>query len=163
MSDVFESYNSLASTMLDEWSRLGSRAAWKMSAGVYGPSHAADDAAAGATLAAESAWMWTAWTWEAFAKLAGLDGEPNVVQSYPFESPLPGATLDLCGPLARGPGLEQLPVRCVTIEPRQLGPDATEFELHADGSGYCGGTYVGEVNATAAGETKAVHVWISIP
>jgi hypothetical protein len=160
MSDVFDSYNSLASTMFDRWSRLGSRAASRVGAGTYRPSYAADDAALGATIAAESAWMWTAWTWEAFAKLAGLDGEPNTVESDPFESKLAGATLELCPPFVRGPGLEELPVSCLTIRPR---PEDEEFTLYADGSGYCGGTYVGEVKATAAGKTETIPVWITIP
>jgi hypothetical protein len=162
MSDVFQSANSLASTLLERWTELGSRTASKVDAGVYGPSHAADDATAGANLVAESAWMWAAWTWETFAALAGLEGEPNIAESQPFPAP-EGAELELAGPLARGRGLEQLPVGCVTILPQELGPGETKFKLRADATGYCGGTYVGEVKVTVNGTAEPpVHVWISV-
>jgi hypothetical protein len=162
MSDVIQSYTTLASSLFERWSALASKTASKVDAGAYDASSAAEDTAAGAMLAAEAAGLWTAWTCEAFAKLAGLEGEPNIAESQPFTAPA-GATLELAGPLVKGPGLDQLPVSAVTIHPPQLGAGETEFTLRADGSGYPGATYVGKVNATTAAGTTPVTVWITVP
>src|SRR4051794_36643787 len=142
VSDVIEGYTTLVSSMLEQWSTLASKAASKMDAGAYDATSAAEDAAAGATLAAEGAGLWTAWACEAFAKLAGLEGGPNIAESQPFHAAA-GATLELAEPLVKGPGLGELPVSAVSIEPEQLGPQDTAFTLRADGSGYRGATYVG--------------------
>jgi len=163
VSDFVQDYNALATSLLERWSGLASRAASKMDAGAYDATSAAEDAAAGARLAAEAGWLWTEWMCETFAKLAGFEGGPNIAESQPFEAPK-GSSLELAGPLLKGPGLAELPVSAVTIRPPQLGPKQTEFTLRADGSGYRGGTYVGQVNATTEkGKATAVTVWISIP
>jgi hypothetical protein len=161
-SDVVEGYTTLASSMLERWSALASRTASKVDAGAYDASSAAEDAAAGATLAAEGAELWAAWVCEAFAKLAGVEGEPNIAKSQPFHAPA-GAALELAEPLVKGPGLAQLPISAITIEPTQLGSQDTVFTLRADGSGYRGGTYVGKVNAATDAGTTTVTVWITIP
>jgi hypothetical protein len=162
VSDVIEGYATLASSMLEQWSALASKAASKADAGAYDATSAAEDAAAGATLAAEGAGLWAAWAYEAFAKLAGLEGGPNIAESQPFHAPA-GATLELAEPLVKGPGLAQLPVSAVSIQPPQLGSEKTAFALRADGSGYRGATYVGKVNATTDAGTTAITVWITVP
>jgi hypothetical protein len=161
-SDVIEGYTTLASSMLERWSALASKAASRVDAGAYDATSAAEDAAAGATLAVEGAELWATWACEALAKLAGVEGGPNIAKSQPFHAPA-GATLELAEPLVKGPGLSQLPISAVTIEPPQLGPGDTLFTLRADGSGYRGATYVGKVNATTDAGTTTVTVWITIP
>jgi hypothetical protein len=162
VSDAVRSYTTLASSLFDRWSALASTAASKVDAGAYDATSAAEDAAAGATLAAEAAALWTSWTWEAFTKLAGLEGGANIAESQPFHAPA-GATLELAGPLVKGPALQQLPVSAVSIQPAQLGSAETKFTLRADGSGHRGATYVGKVNATTGAETTAITVWITVP
>jgi hypothetical protein len=163
VSDLVQGYTTLASSLFERWSGLASRAASKMDAGAYDAASAAEDAAAGASLAAEAGWLWTEWMCEAYAKLTGLEGRPNIARSRPFEAPA-GARLELAGPLVKGPGLAELPVSAVSLDPAQLGPAETEFTLRADGSGYRGATYVGEVKATTdEGKTTVVSVWITIP
>jgi hypothetical protein len=100
--------------------------------------------------------------YEAVAKLAGLEGGPNIAESQPFRAPA-GATLELAEPLVKGPGLSQLPVSAVSIQPPQLGSKETKFTLRADGSGHPGATYVGEVKATTDAGTTAIPVWITVP
>jgi hypothetical protein len=163
VSDVVRGYTTLASSLLERWSALASKAASKVDAGAYDATSAAEDAVAGATLATEAAGLWAAWTGEAFAKLAGLERGPNIAKSQPFHSPAAGAKLELVGPLTKGPGLAQLPLSAVSIQPPQLGSEDTEFRLRGDGSGHRGATYVGKVNATTDAGTTAVTVWITIP
>lgn len=162
ISNIFQSYTATATSMLEQWSALASKSASKMDAGAYDAASAAEDAIAGTTLAAEGAWLWTAWACEAFAKLYGLEAGPNIAESQPFPA-AKGASLKLAGPLAKGPGLDRLPASAVTIEPEQLGPDEEQFVLRANGSGYRGATYVGLVEATTAAGTEVVPVWVTIP
>lgn len=162
VSDVVQGYTTLASSLLERWSTIASRAASKMDAGTYDAASAAEDAAAGATLAAEAGWRWTEWMYEAAAKLSGYEGGSSIAKSQPFKAPA-GAGLELAGPLVKGAGLDALPVSAVSIQPPQLGPEETEFTLRADGSGHHGATYVGKVNATTGAGTTAVTVWITIP
>jgi hypothetical protein len=159
-SDVFESYNTLTSSLLDRWSTLASRSVSRVDAGAATPSSMVQDTVAGATLATESAWLWTAWWWESVAILCGLEAGPNIAESQPFQAP-EGAKLELAGPLVKGPGMTRLDVP-VSIEPEQLDPDKTEFKLRVDGTGCRGGTYVGRVKATTEDGTEPVVVWISI-
>ena len=67
--------------------------------------------------------------------------------------------------MVKGPGLAQLPVSAVTIEPAQLAPDKTEFQLKAAAGGCTGGTYVWKVNAhtPAGGPPETVWAWITVP
>ena len=160
-SDVLQSYNALTSSLLDQWSTLASRSVSRLDPGVFTPSGAVQETVACATLATEAAWSWTAWWWESVANLCGLECGPNIAESQPFHAPK-GATLELAGPLVKGPGMAKLGVP-VSIEPAQLEPDDTEFKLCVDGTGCRGGTYVGKVKATTHEGTVEVFVWITIP
>jgi hypothetical protein len=162
VSDVVQGYTTLVSSLFERWSTLASRAASKVDAGAYDATSAAEDAVAGTALAAEAAGLWTAWMYEVFAKLAGLEGGANIAESQPFHAP-PGAKLELAEALVKGPGLAKLPISAVSIHPPQLDPEKTEFTLCADGSGYRGATYVGKVNATTDAGTTAVTVWVTVP
>ncbi len=162
ISNLVQGYATLASSVLEKWIELASKAASKADAGAYDATTAAEDAAAGATLAAEAAELWAEWACESFTSLMGVAGGSNIVESQPFEAD-EGATLKLAGPLARGPGGVQLPLSALSIDPEQLDSEDTEFTLRADGSGLRGGTYVGEVEATTDTGTSRVAVWITIP
>jgi hypothetical protein len=164
VNDAVQGYTTLASSLFERWSALATKTATKVDAGNYDAASWAEDVTAGVTLATEAGYLWVAEAFQAAATLAGVEGGGSIVTSQPFEAPA-GASLELAGPLVKGPGLEQLPVSAVTIEPEHLGPDQTEFTLTVDATGYCGATYVGKVNAyTDPGtDPKAVWVWISVP
>jgi hypothetical protein len=161
VSDLVREYTTLASGLLDRWSALGSRWASEVDAGTYTASCAVEDAAAGATLAAEAGWSWAELTWQAVATCCGREGEQTPAETHKFRAPA-GAKLKLRrGFPMMGPGLDVL--TGVTIEPEQLAPGETEFTLHA-GPGACrGGTYVVEVEATTDdGTTTLVVGWITV-
>jgi hypothetical protein len=160
LDDVVHGYATLASSMLERWNTLFSNAAAKVDAGEYDGASWASDLTAGATLATQGGLLWAAETVEAMANLC--EAGPSVAASGPFRAPA-GATLELAGPLVKGEGLDQLPVDVVSVNPRQLGSNETEFTLRADATGYRGATYVGTVNATTDAGTTAVIVWLVVP
>jgi hypothetical protein len=157
VSDVVQGYATLASSLLERWNDLASSAATKVDAGEYDCVSAAQDLTTGASIATEGGLQWASETLEAVAALSGCKGGPNIVTSEPFSAPA-GATLELEGPLTKGPTLDQLPVNVVRIEP---GPNAGEFTLTADATGHRGATYVGRVKAST--QTTPITVWIAVP
>lgn len=161
VGEILQSYTALASSLLDRWNDLASRAASRIDSGVLDSASAAQDAADAATLAAEGGWLWADWVLDSVAKCVGGDTGPNIVESKYFDAKVAGAKLELAGPLVKGAGPETLPAGVVTIE---LGDDPTKFKLHADATVYRGGTYVGMVNATTdAGDCSVITVWIVVP
>jgi hypothetical protein len=161
MSDLVQSYTSLSTSLLERWSTMASRSASKMDTGNYDAASAAEDAAAGWTLAAEASWLWAAYAFDAFAAFTGFEGGPNISKSRPFVAPA-GATLELAGPLSKGAGLAQLAPALVTIQPAQLGPEQESFTLRVDGSTCRGATYAGDVIATVGRTTTLVPVWVTV-
>jgi hypothetical protein len=162
-SDIVEGYAALASSVLERWRDLASKAAAKADAGTYDATSAAEDMIAGATLATEAAAEWAAQCYRTVASVTGQGESAETVQSPQFAAPA-GSTLALAGPLIKGPGKDQLPVSAITIEPAQLGHGETAFSLRADATGCRGATYVGTVNATTNnGATTPVIVWITVP
>ena len=161
-SDILEGYTNLASSLLERWSELASKAAAKADAGTYDAASAAEDFLAGTALATEAAWQWAAQCYRTVATITGQGSEAERVESQQFSAPA-GAALALAGPLVKGPGMDQLPVSAVSIVPAQLSPDETTFVLRADATGHRGATYVGKVNATTDAETTPVTVWITVP
>jgi hypothetical protein len=160
-SEVLQSYNSVASSLLDRWTALANRSVSRLDAGSFNPSTTVQDTVAGATLATEAVWLWTGWWWESIAKLCGLEGQPNIAESQPFYAPNKGAALEVAGPFVKGPGMTKLPVP-VTIVTAQRAKD-TEFTLRVDGTGCRAGTYVGKVIATTDKGPEELFVWITIP
>jgi hypothetical protein len=148
-----------AAGLVDQWSALASRSASRVDAGAYTASSAVEDAAAGATLAAEAGWLWAECAWQAAAKCCGLEGTQNIAESLPFEAPA-GAKLKLLRLWA--PGIDTFPG--VTIHPEQLEPEQTEFTLRTDGTVCRGATYVAEVEATfdEGKEHEVLLVWITV-
>ncbi len=157
-----QGYAALASSLLERWSAIASKAAAKVDAGEYTAASAAEDLTSSMSLATEGGLLWAAETLEACAGTGGLQGAPRVVTSRAFRAPA-GAALKLAGPLVKGPMLDSLPVSAVSIRPPKLGATETEFTLHADPTGHCGATYVGTVNATTDAGTVPVRVWIVVP
>lgn len=160
-NDMLESYTKLASSLLDRWNTLASRAGAKMDSGAYDSASAMRDAADGASLVVEGGRLWTDWMLDAVAKCVGAEGEPNIAESAEFDAGLAGAKLELAGPLVKSAACDPLPASVATIEPCE---SETTFKLRADATGYRGGTYIGKVNATTdAGESSVITVWIPVP
>jgi hypothetical protein len=163
ITEVVEDYTELGTWLVQRWSAHASKVATRLDAGDYDADSAAADLAACASLAAES---WARVAWEAIdaaAILTGQEYEPEVIDSDPFSSPIPGATLTLQGPLVGAFGNE-LPTDVIEIIPSQLGPNATQFRLRADATGHPGGTYLGRVVASKPGRADAgVRVLVTVP
>jgi hypothetical protein len=119
-----------------------------------------EDAAAGATLAAEGSWSWAELTWQAVAGYSGNEDPQIAVKTYTFKAPA-GAKLTL----RRGfPMMGPVDIlQGVTIEPEQLAPGQEDFTLHTGRSVCRGGTYVVEVEATTDDGTREVVLgWITV-
>jgi hypothetical protein len=159
-----DGYTTLASSLLERWNALASKMASKLDAGTYDAASAAEDMAAGTSLATEAAWLYASEWCKTLGAIIGQQRAAEVSESQAFTAPA-GARLELTGPLVKGPGkLAQLPVSAVHIEPAQLAAGETAFKLRADASGYRGATYAGTVTATTDdGNTTAVTVWITVP
>jgi len=169
-SDVVQGYTTLASSLLERWSSHASTVAANAEAPDYDAESAAADLAACASLATESGLLLVAKMLDPFGVLSVGGGQPNIVNSQPFEAPA-GAMLKLTGPLVESLGGDELPVSIVSIQPPQLSPNADKFTLRADATGHRGATYVGTVAAStgaastlaATGTTVQVTVWITVP
>jgi hypothetical protein len=159
---VVQEYAELTSSLLVRWSDHASKVAAKLDTGKYRADDAAADLAACAVLAADSAFLLASEAMDAVAVLTGRQGEPHDVESQPFSTSLPGATLELTGPLVNGFRFK-LPVLVIDLRPPALAPKETEFRLGADASGCPGGTYRGQVKATAGGKDEMVDVRVVIP
>lgn len=162
VSDVVESYATLASSLLERWSAHASKLASRVDADEFDAAGAAAEVTECASLATESAFLLAAEALEAVAILTGCEGAGNLETSQPFHAPAV-ATLRLAGDLAKGPLLHKLPTTALTIQPPRLGPGETEFKLCADTTGHRGATYVGKVEASTDTGTTLVDVWITVP
>jgi hypothetical protein len=166
--DAVQSYAKLTSSLLERWSAHASRVASNVEAPDYDAASAAADLIACASLATESGFLLAVQALEAVATLGGLQDGQNIVESPPFTAPN-GAALKLAGPLVESPGLDELPVSVVSIQPPQLAPTESEFTLRANAAGHRGATYVGTVEAStgaanvAAAAPVQVTVWITVP
>ena len=159
---VVQEYSELASSLLERWSDHASKVATKLDAGSYDADEAAADLAACARLAADSGFLLASEALDAVAVLTGRQGEPHLVESVTFSTTLPGAELELTGQLVNGFGLT-LPVHVVELRPPSLAAKATTFSLRADASGRPGGTYRGQVKASAGAKAETVDVRIIVP
>jgi hypothetical protein len=159
---VVQEYSGLASSLLARWSEHASKVATKLDDGSYDADGAAADLAACTMLAADTGFLLAAEALDAVAILTSRLGKPYIVDSEPFSTTLPGAKLELTGPLLGGFGF-LLPVDVITLRPAELAPKATTFSLRADASGCPGGIYCGEVTATAGVKAEPVDVRITVP
>jgi hypothetical protein len=159
-SDIVQGYATLASSLLERWNGLAADASRKFDAGEYDCESAANDLATSASLATEGIALWAEEMLKAASAFAGPG--PSIVTSEPFRAPA-GATLELAGPLTKGPTLDELPVSVVHLQPSQLSATETEFTLCVDAAGHRGATYFGTVNALTKTGTAPVSVWITVP
>ena len=159
---VVQEYSGLASSLLTRWSDHASKVATKLDDGSYDADGAAADLAACTMLAVDSSFLLAAEALDALAILKSRLGTPYIVDSETFSTTRPGAKLELTGPLAGGFGF-LLPVDVITLRPAELAPKATTFSLRADASWCPGGTYVGEVKASADAKAEMVDVRITVP
>jgi hypothetical protein len=161
LADVAAGYAKLASTLGKLWGDHAATVSAKLEAGGYRADDAVRDAAATALVAGRSWFLIASEALDAVAILTDTKDEP--AESGMYESPLPGATLALTGPLEDAFGLDALPVAAVTILPAALDPGVTAFMLRADVTGHVGGSYEGTVTASAAGVApQTIDVQISV-
>jgi hypothetical protein len=157
MADVVESYRSLATYLVEKWGDLASKTAHKIDGDEYDSDTMLDACAKTTRLTAETGvLMWT----EALAAAKILSGEQyeRDVQEEHFESPLPGAALELEGSLE---GHKKHRHLAATVHPRQLADGDTNFVVQADATGFPSDDYLGTVRATRGAESVSVDVWIS--
>src|SRR5688572_27014536 len=165
-TDIVQGYVDLASDLLERWTTQAGKVASKLDSRSYKPDTAMADLAATATLATETGFLFASEALEALAICTERERGPYYVDSDPFYSPAPGATLQLEGPLVGlGAVPDQLPVSVIEILPSSaLGPNDTEFRLQANATGHQGITYAGRVTASWPGAAdQKVPVWIVVP
>jgi hypothetical protein len=162
MSDVVNSYNARAASLLERWSAHAEKFAGKLDEGGLDAPEMASELVACATLATRTSVELLEEAMNATGSLGGAWTPGGTVTSKPFHAPA-GAALKLAGPLQKGAGLGELAVGKVRIEPGQLDAGATEFTLSVDPYGCRGATYVGTVEATTGDQSVPIVVWITVP
>jgi hypothetical protein len=160
LAQVLHGYAALASELIDRWQQQASKTAERLDAGTYDADAAVADLARCASLAAESGVLLASEAIDAVAILAAGRPGPHIVHAGPFFTSVPGAKLELAGPLTSGFGHS---LGLVTLEPAQLAQGATEFRLRADATRRPAGTYTGEVEAVGAGQAESLLVWVIVP
>jgi hypothetical protein len=160
ISDAVKGYRRLASELVTKWGELASDVAAKCDAEEYDSSAAMKAWARTTRLTAETGFL----TWfEALDAIAILSGRQysRYEAKDRFDSGLPGADLTVSTPLRLG---QTYAVLVAEVVPAKLPDGETWFELHADGTGRPGGTYVGKVTASKPGaESRYVDVWLTVP
>jgi len=162
IAHVAHGYATLASELVTRWGDHADAVATKVKAGDYGADDAVNDLAKCAFIATEGGFLVVNEAVEAIAVCSGSHDEPYEVESQPYDSPLPGATLQLAGALTEGFG-DAIPVSAVTIVPAPLDPGQTRFRLHVNASGRRAAIYRGVVHAAdAAGATADINVKVQV-
>jgi hypothetical protein len=160
MTDAINGYRVLAQDLVTEWSDLASRMAAKIDAEKYDGKAMFDAWAEATRLSVRTSYLMWNEALDAAAILASRPDEPNEVESDPFESPLPGATLAVKGRLV---GRDSKDTLVAKVHPEKLGDRETTFTLLADATKCEGGDiYLGTVLASRGGETKPVEVFITV-
>jgi hypothetical protein len=155
VTEAVAGYRELATQLVAQWGDLASGIADKIDQDKYDARAMLDAWADTTRLSAKTSYLMWNEAMEAAATLSTRPGERHEVDSPPFESPLPGATLAVQGPLV---GQQSKCGLTATVHPDKLGDNETTFTLHADATGCAGDTYVGTVLATRGGETQTVPV-----
>jgi hypothetical protein len=160
MADAVAGYRVLASELVTRWSDLASGVAAKIDSDQYDAKAATKAWADTATLSAETGLLLWFEALDALSILTGSQYDRYLVESDDFESPVPGATLELEGPLRRAGMVGILPAEA---DPQKLPDGQTTFKLRADATYHQGGTYVGRVLASTTGQApQPVDVWITV-
>ena len=157
-AQVAQGYARLASELVTKWGDHADAIATKVRAGNYGADDAVSDLTKWGAIAAESYYLVVNEAVEAIAICSGSQGEPYDIESDPYDSPLPGATLQLVDPLTEPFG-DVIPVSAVTVAPTPLAQGATQFRFRTNATGRPGTLYRGVVRASdAAGATADIPV-----
>jgi hypothetical protein len=152
-------YRELATELATKWGDLASIIATKIDADEY-DSKAMFDAWAKATrLSVETSYLMLNEAVEAATTLSRRPSEGYKLPSDPFQSPMPGATLEIEGPLV---GQQSQGVLTATVDPAKLADGETTFILHADATDCEADTYKGTVLASRGGEIRPVRVFIVV-
>jgi hypothetical protein len=161
MTDAAKGYRKLGQDLVTKWSDLALDVAAKMDADKYDGKEMADAWAKSVRLTARTGYLLWSEALDAASILTGRQYDRYDVGSDPFESPLPGATLELEGPLIRPyPPLFML---FAEANPSQLHANQTTFILEADATYYPAGTYMGKVRATLGDEPpNLIDVFITV-
>jgi hypothetical protein len=161
LSEVVDGYVELGNYLVDRWRDHAANIAAKVEGPQYGADDAVNDLGATTSLAAQSGFLIVSEAFDALAILTGRQSQPYSVDSDVFDSPLPGATLALAGPLTNGFS-SPLPASAVTIDPTKLDQGQTRFRLQVNATGQRAGTYVGQVQASDGAAMQLVDVWVTV-
>ena len=161
MTDAVKGYRDLATELATRWGKLASSVAAKIDADQYDAEAAHEACAKAARLTADTGGLLWFEALDAISILSGRQYAPYDVDSDPFESTLPGATLELEGPLIKQGGWP-LVLLFPEVRPPDLPGNQTEFTLHANAKFRPGGTYIGKVRATKGGASESIDVWITV-
>ena len=152
-------YGELATELATKWGDLASAIAKKIDADEYDGKAMFDAWAKATRLSVETSFLMWNEAVEAATTLSRRPGERYEVDSDPFESPLPGATLAVKNPLV---GQASKGLLIAEVNPDKLGDGETTFTLHADATGCEGDTYKGTVLASRGDETQPKKVFIVV-
>ena len=152
-------YRELAAELATKWGDLASAIATKIDNDQYDGKAMFDAWAKAARLSVETSYLMWNEAMEAAATLSPRPGGRYTLPSDPFQSPMPGATLEVDGQLV---GQQSQGVLTATVDPAQLADGETTFVLHADATDCEGDTYKGTVLASRGDETRPVKVFIVV-
>ena len=157
MTEAVNGYRALADELATKWGDLASSIAAKIDADEYDGKAMLDAWAKSTRLYVETSYQMWSKALDAAAILSRRPGERHLVDSDPFESPLPGATLTVVEPLEGKSG-----VLIAKVDPSKLPEDETTFILSADATGYESDKYKGKVLASRGGDTALKKVFIVV-
>ena len=152
-------YRELATELATMWGDLASAIAKKIDADEYDGKAMFDAWAKATRLSVKTSYLMWNEAMEAATTLSPRTGERYKLPSDPFQSPIPGATLAVDGPLV---GQESKGVLTETVDPLKLADGDRTFVLHADVTDCEGDTYKGTVLASRGDETQRVRVFIVV-
>lgn len=160
MTGAVKGYRKLGTELVTQWSDLALDVAAKIDAGKYDGKEVADAWARSVRLTGQTGYLLWSEALDAMSILSGRQYDRYKVDSDPFQSPFPGATLELEGPLTRFYPPPWMLVAKVC--PPRLKGNQTTFTLEADATFHPAGTYMGKVRATHGDEHKLIDVFITV-
>jgi hypothetical protein len=152
-------YRELATELATKWGDLASTIAAKIDADEYDGKEMFDAWAKATRLSVTTSYLLWNEAVEAAASLSRRPGERYEISSDPFQSPMPGAMLEVDGPLV---GQQSKGVLTAKVDPPKLADGATTFSLHADATDCEADTYKGTVLASRGDETRPKKVFIVV-
>lgn len=157
MSDALDGYCVLANELQKDWGKLASSVADKIDKGKYGSEEMLDAWVQTMRLTAQTGMKMYSEALDAAEILSGSQYAPVLVDSDPFENPLPGATLTLKGSLV---GLLTRAELVAELNPPWQENGKEFFTVHANLTGYSGDVYRGLVLATRSDGSQSIDVFI---